>query len=332
MAPATKPTLLLLDDDPENLAALGRLLRDHFQVTPFSSPRAAIGALDRPFDVIVSDQRMPEMNGVDFLETAAKRQPLASRVLITAFMETEEILEAINRAEIYRYLLKPWNPQELVIVLKQAAERAQLMGENQRLLENLAKLNQELEAKVAERTDSLRLANERLSEIALIDPLTGVLNRRAFFSKFQTELERTRRYKRPASVAMIDVDHFKAYNDMEGHVSGDEALKKIAQFFQNNLRKTDVLARYGGEEFILLMPETALPGAQEICERLRGAIERTSFEGKEKDAFLTVSIGVTQIPAGPATPEEIVKAADAALYEAKQDGRNRLAVKTFGEI
>ncbi len=289
-----------------------------------------MAALDQPFQVIVSDQRMPEMKGVDFLAETAKRQPLASRVLITAFMEIDEILSAINRAEIYRYLTKPWNPGELVVVLKQAADVARLRIENQGLLQNLARLNAELEQKVADRTDSLRAANERLSEIALIDSLTGVLNRRAFFAKFNTELERTRRYKRPATLAMIDVDHFKAYNDMEGHVCGDEALKKIAQFFQNNLRRTDVLARYGGEEFILLMPETELPGAQEICERLRLAIERTTFAGKEKEAFLTVSIGITLIPLTAATPEEIVRAADTALYEAKQEGRNRLAVKSFG--
>jgi len=323
-----KPTILMLDDDPENLAALQRLLRDKFEVTAFSSPNEAVKGLKTgSFEVILSDQRMPEMKGVDFLEVSAKTHPLASRVLITAFMESDEILEAINRAEIYRYLLKPWNPAELVIVLQQAAERARLRMENQQLFDRLAALNRELEKKVEERTLALKAANEKLSEMALTDPLTQVLNRRAFFTKFQNELERTRRYKRPASIAMIDVDHFKSFNDMEGHVCGDEALKKIAQFFQNNLRRTDILARYGGEEFILLMPETPVAGAQEICERLRSAIERTTFPGKSKEAFLTVSIGLTQIPLSATSPEEVVRTADAALYEAKQEGRNRLVAR-----
>ncbi len=341
-----RPRLLLIDDDPDNLAALERLFGDKFISRAFTNPTLALQSLQtEAFSVILSDQRMPEMTGVDFLAETRKSHPLASRVLLTGFIEPDDILEAINRAEIYRYLLKPWNPKELLQVVTQASEHAMLRMENQFLLSRveaknraleekereLTKLNMELEKRVAARTAELNEAMQRLSELALIDPLTKILNRRAFFSKFQEELERTRRYRRPTSLAMIDVDHFKSYNDMEGHVRGDEALRKIAGFFQNNLRKTDILARYGGEEFVLLMPETPLEGAREICERLRSAIERTSFSGKEKEAYLTVSIGISLVPLTPTTPEEIVRMADMALYEAKQDGRNRIVVKEHFE-
>lgn len=326
------PRLLLLDDDSESLTSLERLLKSRFAVSAFSTPADALKALQaREFDVVLSDQRMPLMNGVDFLATTMKIQPNASRVLITGFIESDEILAAINRAEIYRYLTKPWNPGELVVTLLQAAERSELFKAVEKKTGELTALNAKLERLVEERTAQLREANERLSEMALIDPLTQILNRRAFFSKFKAEIERTRRYKRPTTLAMIDVDHFKTYNDMEGHVRGDEALKKVAQYFLANLRKTDVLARYGGEEFILLMPETPREGAREICERLRAGVERLAFGGAKGDAFLTVSVGIALMPLGASTAEEIIELADAALYEAKQGGRNRVVVKTVGE-
>ena len=130
----------------------------------------------------------------------------------------------------------------------------------------------------------------------MTDPLTRILNRQAFFQKFHDELERTKRYKHPLAVAMIDVDHFKSFNDMEGHVYGDEALRKLAQHFTGNLRKTDVLGRYGGEEFVVLMPETRMQNAKEICDRLRTALEDSPFQGKAGTAYLTVSIGIAGFP------------------------------------
>lgn len=327
-----RPPLLLLDDDSENLAALESLLETRFAVTAFAHPGPALEALaKKEFSVVLSDQRMPEMNGVDFLAATMKLQPTASRVLITGFMEADEILAAINRAEIYRYLTKPWNSGELLAALMQAAERAELLRTVAKKTAELTALNAELERLVEKRTSELREANGRLSEMALIDPLTQILNRRAFFSNFQSELERTRRYKRPTCLAMIDVDHFKLYNDMEGHVRGDEALKKIAQYFFGNLRKTDLVARFGGEEFILLMTETPLEGALEICERLRSGIESTAFHGAKGDAFLTVSIGIALVPLTSGTPEEVVQLADTALYEAKQAGRNRVVANNIDE-
>jgi diguanylate cyclase len=125
-------------------------------------------------------------------------------------------------------------------------------------------------------------------------------------------------------IAMIDVDHFKHFNDTEGHLLGDEALKKIAQLFSGNLRKSDSLARYGGEEFVVMMPETKLSSGAEICERLRAAIEAHSFQGQNREGFLTVSIGLCEFPEAGDCTDELINAADKALYEAKQSGRNRV--------
>ena len=341
MMEPNKARILVVDDEPENLKALDRTLRQSFEVVLCSSPVQAAAELEKDgFAVVISDQRMPGMLGTDLLAEVARRRPLVTRVILTAHTETKEILDAINRAEIYRYITKPWDNQELLATIQQCAEHHSLLVQNEQLIRALGEknarleqkerelvtLNQGLEAQVERRTAELREANAKLSELAMTDPLTRVLNRRAFFQRFHDELERTKRYKHPLAVAMIDVDHFKSFNDMEGHVYGDEALRKLAQHFTANLRKTDILGRYGGEEFVVLMPETRLQNAKEICDRLRMALENSPFQGKAGPAYITVSIGIAGFPGDGDSSESLIQAADQALYRAKQDGRNRVIV------
>lgn len=331
--------ILLVDDESENVKALERTLRKQFQVVTCTDPNEALRRVTaEEFAVIVSDQRMPGMLGTDLLAKVAKEKPLLTRVILTAFTETKEILDAINRAEIYRYITKPWDNNEITAIIQQAVNHHQLLKQNTQLISELGEknrrleekekelmmLNQSLELVVEQRTAELRQVNEKLNELAMTDPLTKVMNRRAFFQRFSDEIDRSRRYRHSAIVVMVDVDHFKAFNDMEGHVYGDQALKKIAQILTSNLRKTDVLARYGGEEFVLLLPETPPEGGLEKCERLRQAIETTTFQGQKEEAFLTVSIGAACFPKDGSSAEDLVKAADQALYQAKEYGRNRV--------
>lgn len=337
--PKNLPQVLLVDDDPANVEALSRILRSEFALEAFTHPGEALKAFEvGRFSVVISDQRMPEMKGSEFLGQIANQDPLVTRVILTAFTEVHEILEAINRAEVYRYIAKPWEAQELLTTIRQAAEYHRLKKHNLVLIEDLQKKNLalsqmtgELEKLVEERTADLKTLNEKLSSMAMTDPLTKLPNRRVFFQKFGEEIERSLRYEHSIAIAMVDVDHFKPFNDMEGHVFGDEALKKVAQTLLKNLRKTDLIARYGGEEFIVMMTETGLGVAQEICERLRVAIETSVFQGKEKPAYLTISIGLAGFPMHGNTPTELVEAADRALYEAKSSGRNRVECqKTHG--
>ncbi len=319
------PRILLVDDESENLRALERTLRPKFQVVSVDNPAAALDALAKEnFAVLVSDHNMPGMLGTELLAKASLIKPKTTRVLLTAYTETNILLDAINRAEIYRYLTKPWENAELLSVVTQAAERHHLLSENERLVTELKRLNEGLEKTVQERTADLTEANERLAKLAMTDPLTKILNRRAFFARFAEEVERSRRYSRALVVAMIDVDRFKEFNDMEGHLRGDEALKRIAATLQSSLRKTDLLGRYGGEEFIVVMPETGLAPATETCERLRVAIEDLEFQGKDEPAYLTVSIGVASYPDQGNTMEALTESADQALYQAKNGGRNRV--------
>ncbi len=156
------------------------------------------------------------------------------------------------------------------------------------------------------------------------DSLTGLANHGFFWSTLGVEVERADRYERKLSLAMLDVDHFKAFNDRYGHVGGDEALAGVAEAIRQHSRVHDLPARYGGEEFAVILPETPTEGAGVFAERIRQAIEIDSFAGCSPGE-LTVSNGLATFPADASDPAELVRVADQRLYEAKEQGRNRIS-------
>ncbi len=153
---------------------------------------------------------------------------------------------------------------------------------------------------------------------ARTDPLTGLFNLRQFWETLDREIERSRRYNRFCSLAMIDIDFFKQYNDRYGHLQGDEVLKQVAAVFREHIRNSDIAARYGGEEFVVVMPETGKELALLVGEKLRRAFE------EEMAGHLTISIGVATFPEDAAAARELLEMADRALYRAKEGGRNRV--------
>ena len=159
-------------------------------------------------------------------------------------------------------------------------------------------------------------------QLAYLDGLTGIHNRRYFEMRITEELERAQRYNSRLSVLMIDIDNFKRLNDEFGHLLGDEVLRQFSGIFQQQLRKGDVLCRYGGEEFAILIPQTAGANALEVAEKLRRTVETWHFPGVPRT--VTISVGMAEFPEYGTTRDEIVAAADAALYAAKQAGRNRV--------
>ena len=163
---------------------------------------------------------------------------------------------------------------------------------------------------------------EQTRHMAFVDGLTGVYNRRYFEQRILEELERASRYAGGLAVLMLDIDHFKRINDEFGHLLGDEVLRQISTILTQQLRRVDVVCRYGGEEFSILVPQTTGEHALGAAEKLRKVIEDWSFPGVPRP--VTVSIGVADFPENGATRDELVKAADAALYAAKQAGRNRV--------
>jgi len=169
-------------------------------------------------------------------------------------------------------------------------------------------------------------ANRRLEGLVVTDPLTMALNRRAFELRFEEEFLRARRNNAPLSILMVDIDHFKNVNDVHGHLCGDRCLAAVSSELQGALRRpSDVLARFGGEEFVVLLPETDEPGAMRIAETLREAIEAMRTPYEDKVVELTISVGVCScIPGRKTERSALLACADAALYEAKAAGRNRV--------
>ncbi|HEX5438502.1 MAG TPA: diguanylate cyclase [Gemmatimonadaceae bacterium] len=167
----------------------------------------------------------------------------------------------------------------------------------------------------------------RLEQLARTDPLTQTLNRRALMDRITSELERAHRYALLLSILLVDLDHFKEVNDTYGHLAGDEVLRTVAATLQREARTVDVVARYGGEEFVVILPETGEEGAMAVAERIRQrmAEQTPDAEGPGSAVRVTVSIGVATAPlAGVDSPEDLIAAADRALYRAKAEGRNRV--------
>lgn len=190
-------------------------------------------------------------------------------------------------------------------------------------------LNALLEAKVGERTQALEEANIKLSELTVTDALTGLSNRRRFDQVITEEWMRASRTGQSLAILMIDVDHFKAYNDHYGHQAGDECLRKVAGVLQANARRaSDLVARYGGEEFVVVAGDLDIQAAKELAETLRSSVEvlGMSHQFSPVASVVTISIGVSvTTPDANMAPESLLRMADAAMYCAKDGGRNRVA-------
>ncbi len=174
------------------------------------------------------------------------------------------------------------------------------------------------EMKLEAQQQELERMNVRLAVQSATDPLTGLKNRRAFQERLEAEVGRARRYGSPLSLLILDVDHFKSYNDAFGHPAGDEVLRKVATLLLGETRSADLVARYGGEEFVVLLPDTELEGALLLAERCRNAIETADWSRRG----VTISVGVSTLTLDTLDDGGLLEATDRALYEAKRDGRN----------
>ncbi len=197
-----------------------------------------------------------------------------------------------------------------------------------------------LETMVAERTDelhealrqqarqneSLQTLNRELEYYATTDDLTSLWNRRCFFEHADKEVARAHRYQRPTVLVMMDIDFFKEVNDQYGHQVGDEVLRAVARIVRENVRSHDIVGRVGGEEFAIVMPETQLEEGRELCERLRGAIATNKVEAHGRSVMVTISMGVSSVEAEERGVGGAMIRADQALYDAKNQGRNQIAL------
>ena len=168
--------------------------------------------------------------------------------------------------------------------------------------------------------------HEEIYRLTVIDGLTGVHNRRFLMEYLDRELARSERFNRPLAMIMFDIDHFKLINDNHGHLIGDMTLRELSRLLKSVVRKDELLARYGGEEFAMALPETTAEQAFIASERLRTAIEGHIFMGNVEQIPVTVSIGVAISIPGETDPEALLRRADEKLYQAKREGRNRVAM------
>jgi diguanylate cyclase (GGDEF)-like protein len=305
--------VLVVDDDPISL----RILTTVVQTTGHECVGARDGdtawqvlSTDR-FDVVVSDLQMPGLDGLELCRRIREQEGYTYVVLVTSRSEPDEALRGM-RAGADDYLTKPIDVAALRLRMV-AAERVTA-----------------LHARLAGQQAELERLNDRLATAARIDALTGLRNRRALDEDLPTLAARHQRYGHELSAVMLDVDHFKTYNDRFGHPAGDETLRRVAGVLITQGRQTDQFYRYGGEEFLCLLSQ-GTDTAVRTADRLRRAVEDLGIPHPgSPHQVVTFSAGVATWHDGIPAPEALLKAADEALYRAKAGGRNAVRVSEAG--
>src|SRR5215831_8292135 len=316
--------ILYVDDEPANLRAFTRAFRDAdfiAKIHTAASPDEGLAIMDREeIAVVVSDQRMPVMSGTEFLGRVVETHPDAVRILLTAFTDVGTILEAINRGHVYHFVTKPWEVEELRLILRRAVEHHAMTVALRQKSHELERAYHELELAHHEQV--------RLYEQVITDEKTGLRNYLFFRVRLREEFERVRRYGGDLALAMMDIDDFKKLNDTHGHVVGDLVLAELAQLLGAGLRAVDIVARYGGEEFAYILPMTNLEGGRVTAERVRARVAAHEFLASRGTPLkVSVSVGVASFPhAAVSSIEDLLQRADSALYKAKARGKNRVVV------
>lgn len=295
--------ILVVEDDPVSLKVLETFLqRWGYEVVVARNGRQAWDALHKPdaASIVISDWMMPDMDGLELCANIRKMD-MAGYVyfiILTTKSGKEDLLRGLE-AGADDYLTKPFDHDEL------------------RYRINIGRRIIELE--------------QRILQLANTDPLTGILNRRAFMARLEAEIQRSFREGAPLSLILSDIDHFKRVNDQYGHQAGDQVLQAFTRQLGRSSRPYDLLGRYGGEEFIMALPRVDTPQSGTMAERIRRGIEETAVPiGKgETTLHITASFGVASWRPGiDKDLDSIIRRADEALYRAKSAGRNRVSLAT----
>jgi len=323
--------ILLVEDNPgdarlmrEALTNTGKDYSGEFELFSVDCMAAALERLrSETFEVILLDLSLPDSYGLETLDRMVVAAPQAPIVVLSGLDDEQTAVMAVQ-AGAQDYLVKGRIDEDLLVrALRYAVERKRaeekiyrMLSEKERLVKELSDANTELE-----KTQAI------LQDLAIRDELTGLYNRREMDLILQEEMQRSQRYRRPLSLVMLDIDHFKKVNDVYGHPAGDRVLRSFGVLLKNNLRATDRPIRYGGEEFGIVLPELDGGEAWKTAERLRQIIAEYPFSvdgaGEEgRTIHLTVSLGVVVFPADADSKEALIEHADQALYEAKRLGRD----------
>lgn len=295
--------VLLVDERVTNQDRVTRMLEPVAEVVAMSDPQAALfEAAERPYDLVIVSDGFADYDPLRLCSQL--RSVERTRVLPIMLIADGSVHTTVTRAlelGVNDYIVRPLDPNELI---------ARVMTQVRRKRYN----------------DHLRTSVRETIELAVTDGLTGLHNRRYLDSHMAALVERAHARHRPLSLCMIDIDRFKAINDTYGHEAGDDVLRELARRMRETVRGADLACRYGGEEFAVVMPDTDGALAESVAERLRSAIETRPFVlmGGRLSFPVTASLGIASVRAGEADPGPLFRRADAALYEAKRTGRNKV--------
>jgi two-component system, cell cycle response regulator len=290
--------LVVDDEDGVRQVIVDVLRREGYEVFEASNGASALEWLGhQSFALVITDLVMPLMDGLTFIRTAAQRGYQTAYIVMTGYTAWDAAVEAIKLGAA-DYLPKPF-PLDLLRLVVGRTLAARRLAERAR------------QAEVYE-------------QLAHTDGLTELYNYRFFQQRLSVELNRAQRFNRLVSLIMLDVDHFKAYNDIHGHPAGDLALRAFGRLLRRFSRSYDVVARYGGDEFVIILPETSTGIALEVAERIRTCVETATLAGDPQGAssHLTASLGIANFPEDATRQSELIRKADLALYHAKTCGGN----------
>lgn len=293
--------ILIVDDDPDVRGAMHSFVeRAGFQTLSVGSAEEAIALLkEREVDIVITDIILNGLNGLE-LTDRIKSDHDVDVIVMTGYSSEYSYEEAVNKGAS-DFVFKPVRFEELLLRIRRVLRERQLTRER-----------------------SLMLG--KLQNLAITDGLTKLYNSRHFYKQLDMEVGRSNRYDHPLALLMMDIDHFKRYNDSYGHVEGDKVLTRIARVIKSCLRTMDSAYRYGGEEFTALLPETRAEEAKTVAERLRMAVKAETFSpGPDEEVGITISLGVTEYLLNE-SKSDFVQRADRALYQSKDAGRDRVSV------
>lgn len=327
--------ILIVDDSEDFRLLLDRMLRNAGYRSLIFAESALeafniLGLYDKKssqkidIDLILMDKIMPNIDGIEAFSRIKAKSVFNDIPIIMVTVATEiASLKKAFEAGAHDYITKPPNEIELLARIRSALKLKREVDRRKANAEELKIISLELKD-----------ANERLKGLSMTDGLTGVSNRRSFEEHLSKVWGTAMREKRNISIIMIDIDHFKLFNDTYGHPTGDECLKTVARTINQLIRRQgDMVARYGGEEFIVVLGETGLTGASKVAELIRKNVEalKIPHSASKTSENVTISLGVSSItPAKDFLPEALVDASDKMLYKAKEAGRNR--VEAFQEV
>jgi diguanylate cyclase (GGDEF)-like protein len=298
--------ILILDDDLNILNSMRRNLKG-LDIRLFSSPEDAIKALETDdFAAVMSDMRMPGINGIDFLGHVKDVSPDTIRIMLTGHADLNSTMDAINKASVHHFLTKPFDINSLKLILEKA-------------LSDYAESNE------------MKIKTSQYIHRALHDSLTGLPNREKMMVSLQNAIQRSIRYKTYCAVMFMDLNKFKPINDTYGHKAGDEVLCVIGGRIKSMLRGTDIVARIGGDEFVVLLQDIKEPDSvKDVAEKILSAIEEPIAVSGGVSCFVSASIGISIFNDGSQTPETILEKADHLMYEMKKSKRaNKIAISSL---